>query len=109
MPEPKTLGEALDRLAEIQDKEAVYKELVEHLTPLISTDSLKPEKGIMSPRLANEPIDEGVIIGVQNELKAKLAELKKEANKLRGLGVARRTVKKAPKKVPKKAPKRRMK
>jgi hypothetical protein len=97
MPEPKTLGEALDRLAEIQDKEAVYNALVEHLTPLISTDSHKPEKGIMSPRLANVPIDEGIIIGVQNELKKVLRDLDKEAKQLRSLGVGRRIIKKAPK------------
>lgn len=108
MPEPKTFGEALDRLGELQDKTTVYKELIGFLTPMISTDSHQPEKGIMSPRVANAPIDEGIVLIVQKELAAKVAEMDKESTKLRGLAVA---AKKAAikKKATKKPPQRRRK
>ena len=106
---PKTFGEALDRIHRLQDKIAVYEDLSAYLTPFISTDSHTPAQGIKSPVRQDEPVEEGIIIKVQEEMGPAVSRMNKEVSRLRGMGLSVKAKKAPVKKTVKAPPKRRVK
>lgn len=88
MTDPKTVGEVLARIQELRLAEAVYQELVDHLTPLISTDTHEPVKGIASPFHPDGVVPEEVVINVQHELLERLEVLHKQVAVLNGKSIS---------------------
>jgi hypothetical protein len=84
---PATIGEVLSEVNSRRRQIAVYEELVSHLTPMLSTDSHEPTKGIKSPLEPDTGIDEDTIADVQKALSDKIGALQKEIDVLMGAAV----------------------
>lgn len=86
--------EALEKLAALQHRHAVYEELIAHLEQFLPSDVAGPELMLEVEDCSDATVDFSVIEGVQNKLIADQKDISKEMSALQELKVTNGKAKK---------------
>jgi hypothetical protein len=79
MPEPKTVGEVIKEVEQLELKWTVLQEIQTFLAQFISTDTHQPKSGIASSVGTHDIVPEKVIQEVKDELEILAIEVKHQA------------------------------
>lgn len=82
---PKTVGELLELIRDLEIRQAIYEQVVEHLGTFLSTDSYQPDKGVKSP--GGGVIVESKISNIQEEIEQVIIDIDEQIKSLKKHGI----------------------